>query len=118
MSSSARKEIVYHVEGFVKVVSKDEKGVKFSLEAVAPYLFESKEKKLDGSIKRKILLVADDESQARIYAESVEFKIGKNEFTALLIAKASHMKVRLTVNGKDREQNKENPLVVSKLEML
>ena len=105
----------YHTEGFVKTVSKDGEGVKFTIEAVASYLFESKEKSVDGSAKRKILLVTDDEGRAKIYAESVGFKIDDFELTALLIAKANHMKVRLSVDEKAIEPP---PLVVNKLDVL
>jgi len=105
----------YHTEGFVKTVSKDGEGVKFTIEAAAPYLFESKEKSADGSAKRKILLVADGESNVSIYSESIEFKMKDCEFAALLIAKANHMKVRFSVDEKVIEQT---PLDVSKVEML
>ena len=104
----------YHTEGFVKTVSKDGKGVKFTVEVAAPYLYESKEKKEDGAARRKILLVIDDERTARIHTESVGFQINDLEFTALLIAKANHMKVRLSVDENAIEQI---PLAVSKLEM-
>ena len=105
----------YHTEGFVKTVSKDEKGVKFTVEAVSPYLFESKEKKVDNSSNRKFLLVTDDECNARIYSESVEFKAENFEFSAFLIVKANHMKVRFGVDEKAIDQT---PLVVCKLEVL
>lgn len=105
----------YHTEGFVKTVSKDRKGVKFTVEAVSPYLFESREKKEDGSVGRKMLLMSEDEASARIYAESAAFNVTKNEFIALLISKANHMKVRLSVDEKAIEKM---PLVVSKLELL
>lgn len=105
----------YHTEGFVKTVSKGGEGVRFTVEAASPYLFESREKKEDGSARRKILFMTDDEVGARIYAESVAFKVPKGEFTALLIAKANHMKVRLSVDEKAIEKM---PLVVSKLEVL
>jgi len=105
----------YHTEGFVKTVSKDGEGVKFTIEAAAPYLFESKEKNADGSAKRKILFVTDDEVSAKIYAESVGFKIDDFDLTALLIAKANHMKVRLCVDEKAIEPP---PLVVNKFEVL
>ena len=91
----------YHTEGFVKTVSKDEEGVSFKLEPVAPYLFEATEKKEDGLAKRKILLVTDDESSARICAESVEFKMQSVDFSSLLVIKANHMKVKLFVELED-----------------
>lgn len=108
----------YHTEGFVKTVSKDEKGVKFTVEASSPYLFESRSKNEDGSAKRKILLVAGGESNVRIYSESVEFKMEDCELAALLIAKANHMKVRLIVDGKEARCNYKKILEVYKLKML
>ncbi len=105
----------YHTEGFVKTVSTDVKEVRISIEAASTYLFESKEKNEDGSSRRRILLVTDDEDNAKIYVENIAFKLKKNELTALLIAKANHMKVRLSVDEKAIEHI---PLVVSKLEML
>ena len=113
--SAEASKTTYTTEGYVKNITKASTGLNFTLEAVAPYLFESKEKKDDGSVKRKILLVTDDETDARIYTESLMFKVTKNELAALLIAKANRMKMRLTVGEKEIEQT---PLVVNKLEML
>ena len=92
----------YHTEGFVKTVSKGGEGERFTVEAASPYLFESMEKNADGSAKRKILLVSDDESSARIYAESVEFKMQSVDFASLLVIKANHMKVQLAVVVEDK----------------
>jgi hypothetical protein len=104
----------YHTEGFVKTVSKDGRGVKFTVEAATPYLFESKEKE-DGLVRRKILLVREDGSCVRICAESVTFKIDDFELTAILIAKANHMKVRLRA---EESAIGKNTLVANKLEIL
>ena len=108
----------YHTEGFVKIVSKEGKGVEFTVEASAPYLFESEEKREDGSAKRKILLVAEGESNVRIYSETVEFRMEDCEFAALLIAKANHMKVRITVDGRVARRNYSKVLDVYKFKML
>ena len=102
----------YHTEGFVKTVTKTDDGVKFTIEVAAPYLFESKEKKESDSTTQKMLLVADNESNAKIYAANKEFEMADAEMTTLLIAKSNHMKIRLFVTIK-----KEASLVVSKLEI-
>ena len=104
----------YHTEGFVRTVTVDGDDVKFTIEVAAPYLFVSKEKTADDSVRRKTLLVAGDKGEARIYAETVEFSMAKTDFIALLIAKANHMKMRLTIDEKAMVQT---PLFVSKIEM-
>jgi len=85
----------YHTEGFIKTVSSDGEDVKFTIEVVAPYLFEVKDKSTEP--KRKMLIVSKDERNAKLYDESKEFKMTKMELTAMLIAKANHMKVRLSI---------------------
>ena len=106
----------YHTEGFVKTVSKDEKGVKFTVEAVSPYLFESKEKKVDGLAKRKMLLVTDEENGVRICDESVEFEMRSVDFASLLVVKANHMKVKLLVELEDGKSIP-NPCEITSIEI-
>lgn len=106
----------YHTERFVKTVSKDRKGVKFIVEAVSPYLFESREKKEDGSSRRKMLFVAGDVGSARIHGENVEFKMMNVDFASLLIVKANHMKVKLFVDLED-EKPIPNPCEIKAIEI-
>ena len=48
--SAEASKTTYTTEGYVKNITKASTGLNFTLEAVAPYLFESKEKKDDGII--------------------------------------------------------------------
>ena len=89
----------YYCEGFVKEVVIDNAGeVTFTLDPVAPYLFEKKED--DGKTKRFLLFVDDGRSPS--VAQILEGDKGPRfsapkgcSFSAVLIAKANHMKVRV-----------------------
>ena len=75
---------MFHTEGYIKMVtqSEGEKSVSFKIEASAPYFFEIKE---------------DDEG-ARIVSHNHTFKMTNTDFTALLIAKANHMNLRVSID--------------------
>ena len=90
----------YCCEGFIKDIEvvKD-KGVSFTLEPAAPYLFEKKAD--DGKAKRCLLLVDDlkNPAEAKVQDSNNKFVPPKPaDLNTLLIAKASHMKVRVKVS--------------------
>ena len=87
----------YHTEGFIKMVSKGKDGVVFTIEATAPYLFESKCDSKESTVKRKVLLVCENEETALIKDECVRFLSTSIDLTSLLIAKANHLKVLITI---------------------
>jgi len=90
----------YQCEGFVKEVKIANDGkVTFTLEPAAPYLFEKKEE--DGKIKKLLLFVDDSKTpiEARIYDDAQQFSAPpKCDLSAMLIAKANHLKIRVTSN--------------------
>jgi len=90
----------YHCEGFVKEIEvvKD-KGVSFTLDPAAPYLFEKQAD--DVKTKRCLLLVDDSKNpaEARVWDINNKFAPPKpSDLNTLLIAKANHMKVRVKVS--------------------
>ena len=125
----------YYCEGFVKEVaspsadSKNKDEVLFKLEPVAPYMFE---KKTDDGKAKKLLLLVDDLKtpiEARICDDDQEFLAPpKCDFSAMLIAKANKLKVRLTAdleNGTSDKKDKskeglqrETPIVLCELKVL
>lgn len=113
----------YKTEGYIKTIKVAGSGVTFTIDAAEPYVFESKDNK-EAVPTRKILLVADAGGEAKIVVADSEFKIGnkkaaKFDCTALLIAKANRMKVRLTVVcDDDKTEKMAQPLIVSKLDVL
>ena len=95
----------YCCEGFVKDIEvvKD-KGVSFTLEPAAPYLFEKKSD--DGNAKRCLLLVDDlkNPAEAKVRDSNNKFVPPKPaDLNTLLIAKANRMKVRVTANLEHHE---------------
>ena len=113
----------YKTEGYIKTIKVAGSGVTFTIDAAEPYVFESRVDK-DAASTRKILLVADADAHAKIVCADSEFKIGnkkaaKFDCTALLIAKANRMKLRLTVVcDDDKTEKMAQPLIVSKLDVL
>ncbi len=91
---------MFHTEGYIKMVtqSEGEKSVSFKIEASAPYFFEIKEDDKSPSEKRKILFVSESEDSARIVSHNHTFKMTNTDFTALLIAKANHMNLRVSID--------------------
>ena len=91
----------YKTEGFIKTVKIADSSVTVTIEPSEPYVFESKAAN-ESVTTPKILLVADTDAQAKIVGADCAFNMGntktpKVDYTALLIAKANRMKVRLTM---------------------
>ena len=92
----------YYCEGFIKEVKVAADGeVSFTLEPAAPYLFEKKEN--DGKTKRLLLLVDDPQKPngARVLGNDEEPTLSapsKCDLSAMLIAKANHLKIRVISN--------------------
>ena len=89
---------MYHTEGFIKEVRVCEVGrgckVSFTMEPVAPYLFEYK--KLDGTTERRIMFVECNSIDAKMLHPSQEIIApSKCDLNTLLIAKANRMKVNV-----------------------
>ena len=90
----------YQCEGFIKEVKVANEGVTFTLEPSAPYLFEKKAE--DGKTERCLLLVNDSKTstEAMIHNGDIEFSApSKCDLSAMLIAKANRLKVRMTVES-------------------
>ena len=92
----------YHTEGVIKEVRVCAVGrgckVSFTMEPVAPYLFEHK--KLDGTTERRILFVEYNNIDAKILNPSQEIKApSKCDLNTLLIAKANRMKVNVVATA-------------------
>lgn len=117
----------YYTEGLVKRITRTFTDLTFTLEPISPYLavFD----KVDGEEKarRRILLVnvADanpngiSEVASLLLKEDVSFKAIGPDYNALLIVKANRMKLRLTVVcDDDNVENKTQPLIVSKIDVL
>ena len=89
----------YYCEGFVKEVRVVKNEVSFTLEPAVPYMFE---KKTDDGKTKKFLLFVDDlktPREAKIYDDEQEFSApSKCDFSAMLIARANRLKVRVTAD--------------------
>lgn len=130
----------YTTEGFIKTVKIAGSAVTFTIEPSEPYVFESRAAN-ESAATRKILLVADSDAQAKIVGADAEFSMGdentvkvnsdenatkadsdknttKVDYTALLIAKANRMKVRLGIVGKEDEWAIPLPIFVNRIEVL
>ena len=120
----------YTTEGFIKTVKIAGSAVAFTIEPSEPYVFESRAAN-ESAATRKILLVADD-VRAKIVGADCEFNMGdksapkvdsdkntiKAAYTALLIAKANRMKVRLTVEGENIFPKEKRISAVKQLDVL
>ncbi len=90
---------MYHCEGFVKEVKIDKDGkVTFTLDPAAPYIFEKKRD--DGKAKRCMLLLeaSKTSNKARILDgdDDPKFSVPSGcSFSAMVIVKANHLKVRV-----------------------
>ena len=96
----------YHCEGFIKEVKIANDGdVIFTIEPAAPYLFEKKEE--DGKTKKLLLFVDDPQKpdRAKIMGNKEETWLSvsseKCDFSAMLIAKANHMRVKVGFENVD-----------------
>ena len=104
----------YHCEGFIKEVKIGNDGkVTFTLEPVAPYIFEKKE---EGGKTKKLLLFVDDPQMpdsARIVGDKEEALFSapskKCDLSAILVAKANRLKVRVMSSLKLDNKSKLNP---------
>ena len=112
----------YKTEGFIKTVKIEGSSVTFTIEPSEPYVFESRAAN-ESTAMRKILLVADD-AQAKIVGADCEFNMSNKrttqvDYTALLMAKANRMKVRLTMKEDDiKKELKKHILPIKQLEVL
>lgn len=101
----------YQCEGFIKEIQITKEGVTFTLEPVAPYLFEKKSE--DGKTKKLLLLVGDSKkpkvaktnnakiNEAKILDGDENPKFSTSNgccLSAILIAKANHLRVRIKLN--------------------
>ena len=110
----------YQCEGFIKEVKIEKEGVSFTLEPAAPYLFEKKEE--DGKTKKLLLFVDDSKTpnEAKIYDDNQRFSVPskKCDLSAMLIAKANHMKVRVISGLELDKKSKLNPYPRSAEELM
>lgn len=107
-----------YTEGFVKTVFKEKDVVAFKIEATSPYLFEIKEDDNVSSVKRQMLLLDEKRTIAHIKDENHSFTITQSDFNSILIVKANHMKVRLTVSVGGKNSDLNEPLHVIKFDVL
>ena len=95
----------YVTEGFIKEVNVSREKVTFTLEPVAPYLFEKKTD--DGKIERMMLFVDSNSDAAKTKSLGQKFALPPTKskcrcnLNTLLIAKASRMKVRIELDRDD-----------------
>ena len=127
----------YQCEGFIKEVKIANDGkVSFTLEPAAPYLFEKKEE--DGKTKKLLLFVDDPQKldSAKIVGDKDKKEtwfsapLEKGDLSAMLIAKANHMKVRVASElkndttdeqghaDKDKSSQQETLFVLCELKVL
>ncbi len=103
-----------YTEGFIKTLATGAGTTSFRIEATAPYLFEIKLNGKDEPSKRRVLLVDAQEEIAHIADEDYMFTTrDKTDFANLLIVKANHMKVRLTIELKDGKLPEKSCPIVS-----
>ena len=116
----------YQCEGFMKEVKIVKECVSFTFEPTAPYLFEKKE--ADGKTKKLLLFVDDPQKpdSAKIVGgkdkEETWFSapLEKGDFSAMLIAKANRLKVRVAATLELDKKSKLNPcpMLVEELTVL
>ena len=113
----------YQCEGFVKEVKIANDGeVAFTFEPAAPYLFEKKE--ADGKTKKLLLFVDDPQKPdiAKIIGDKEETwfsaPVEKCDLSAMLIAKANHMKVRVISSLELDKKSELNPYPRSAEELM
>ena len=96
-----RNQAPYVCEGFIKTVEDKGGDVSFTLDPVAPYFFEKKE---EGGRTKKLLLFVDNQMnpcEARVLDGDEEPKFvapSKCDLSALLIARANRLKIRVISN--------------------
>ena len=116
----------YHTEGFVKTITRSATELVFTIEPAPPYLLIFDKKEGDDKSVRRILFVKgkrDDihrleDRPSLVVVENVTFQATGTDYSALLVAKANHMKVRLTTSIEDDGNAAANPLLVNKFEVL
>ena len=114
---------MYQCEGFVKEVKIANDGkVSFTLEPSAPYLFEKKE--ADGKTKRLLLFVDDPQKpdSAKIVGDKEEAwfsaPLENGDLSAMLIAKANHLKVRVASTLELNKESKVKKRLIEELTVL
>ena len=108
----------FHTEGFIKTLLKEGNATSLRIEAVSPYLFEIKDDNKESLVRRRMLLLDESGEIVHIKDENHLFVIDQSDFPNMLIAKANHMKVRLTVRGNEKNGDLRKPLQVTKFEVL
>ena len=124
-------EATYYAEALIKeVMATTDDKVSFTLEPVAPYIFEKK--KGDGSTERCLLFVDDakNSDMAKIVKTNQSFGAPEPvDFHSLIVAKANRLRVRLLVvideSAKENfktesrtDEAKKRPFTVNRLEVL
>ena len=116
----------YHVEGFVKTITRSVSELVFTIEPSSPYLLVLSKVASDAKSQQRLLLVKGkmkdlhkyDAMLSWVVKEDVSFQMMSVDFNALLVAKANHMKVRLTVSIEDEKNISTLPLLVNRFEVL
>lgn len=92
-------------EGFIKEINVSGEEVTFTLEPIAPYLFEKKTD--DGKIERLLLFVDSNSDTAKTKSLRQKFALPppkcRCNLNTLLIAKANRMKVRIELDPDDSD---------------
>ena len=113
----------YHTEGFVKTITRSVNELIFTIEPTSPYLLIFDKKEGDDKSVRRILFVKGERDDIHkledrpslVVVENVTFQVIGTDYSALLVAKANHMKVYLTTSIEDGENAAAHPLFVNKL---
>ena len=123
-SDGTQNQMSYVCEGFIKEVKIQQNGVTFTLEPAAPYLFEKKEE--DGRTKKLLLFVDNrkNPNSAKIVGDNGEtwFSVPseKCDLSAMLVAKANHLRVRVVSSLELGKESKlyPHPKLVEELTVL
>ena len=89
----------YYTEGTIKNVTVEGSNVSFTLDPIAPYVFEKKND--GGSTERCLLFVNEGKNAdtAQIIKTDAKFKAPEPaDFQSLIIAKANRMRVKIKVS--------------------
>ena len=96
----------YYTEGTIKNVTVEGSNVSFTLDPIAPYVFEKKND--GGSTERCLLFVNEGKNAdtAQIIKTDAKFKAPKPaDFQSLIIAKANRMRVKICVQKLEKQQS-------------
>ena len=118
----------YHTEGFVKTITRSTTELVFTIVPTPPYLLIF-DKEGDEKSVRRILLVKGEKVDVHkhedrpslVVVENVTFQAIGTDYSALLVAKANHMKIHLTMSIEDGDNAKNvaaQPLSVNKFMVL